>query len=202
MSLVIGLTGGIASGKSTVSSMLKQMGFTVIDADIEARLAVEKGTEAYEEIVRHFGEDILNETEEIDRAKLGSIIFQEEEQRLKLNSIVHPAVRQQMLQKKEAAIQKGESLIILDIPLLFESKLEYLADQTLLIYVDEQTQLARLMARNKLTEDEAIARIRSQLPLADKKKLADDIIYNNGTIEETQHQLLSLLKKWGITNRH
>ncbi|QVY60639.1 dephospho-CoA kinase [Cytobacillus gottheilii] len=196
MSLVIGLTGGIASGKSTVSSMLKQMGFTVIDADIEARLAVEKGTEAYEEIVRHFGEDILNETEEIDRAKLGSIIFQEEEQRLKLNSIVHPAVRQQMLQKKEAAIQKGESLIILDIPLLFESKLEYLADQTLLIYVDEQTQLARLMARNKLTEDEAIARIRSQLPLADKKKLADDIIYNNGTIEETQHQLLSLLKKW------
>lgn len=202
MSLVIGLTGGIASGKSTVSSMLKQMGFTVIDADIEARLAVEKGTEAYEEIVRHFGEDILNETEEIDRAKLGSIIFQEEEQRLKLNSIVHPAVRQQMLQKKEAAIQKGESLIILDIPLLFEGKLEYLADQTLLIYVDEQTQLARLMARNKLTEDEAIARIRSQLPLADKKKLADDIIYNNGTIEETQHQLLSLLKKWGITNRH
>ncbi|KAB2334191.1 dephospho-CoA kinase [Bacillus mesophilum] len=202
MSLVIGLTGGIASGKSTVSSMLKKMGFTVIDADIEARLAVEKGTEAYEEIVHHFGEDILNETDEIDRAKLGSIIFQEEEQRLKLNSIVHPAVRQQMLQKKEAAIQKGESLIILDIPLLFESKLEYLADQTLLIYVDEQTQLARLMARNKLTEDEAKARIRSQLPLADKKKLADDIIYNIGTIEETQHQLLSLLKKWGITNHH
>ncbi|WP_080844471.1 dephospho-CoA kinase [Cytobacillus gottheilii] len=201
MTLVIGLTGGIASGKSTVSSMIKQMGFPIIDADIEARLAVEKGTEAYEEIVRHFGHDILNETAEIDRTKLGSIIFHAEKQRLKLNSIVHPAVRRQMLQKKEDAIQNGESLIILDIPLLFESKLQSMCDQTLLIYVDEQTQLERLMARNELSLQEAKARIQSQMPLADKKKLADDIIDNNGTIEETHQQLVSLLKKWEIALR-
>lgn len=198
MALVIGLTGGIASGKSTVSSILKQMGSTIIDADIEARLAVEKGTEAYEEIVRHFGHDILNEHAEIDRAKLGSIIFHDEKQRLKLNSIVHPAVRRQMVAKKEDAISRGESLIILDIPLLFESKLEYMADRTLLIYADEGTQLDRLMERNGLSAEEAKARIQSQMPLSDKRKLADEMIDNNGTLNETRLQLNKLLKKWQV----
>ncbi|PAE24147.1 dephospho-CoA kinase [Bacillus sp. 7894-2] len=196
MSLTVGLTGGIASGKSTVSSLLIEKGYTVIDADIEARLAVEKGEEAYQEIVRHFGERVLLKDGSIDRGELGSIIFHDEKERKVLNSIVHPAVRKRMTAKKEQAISHNEQLIILDIPLLFESKLQYMCDKTLLVYADEDIQLQRLMQRNQLSEKEAMARIQSQLPLREKKELADAVIDNNGTIEETEKQLWSILKKW------
>lgn len=196
MSLVIGLTGGIASGKSTVSSMLMKKGVTVIDADVEARLAVEKGEEAYDEIVAHFGREILLEDNSIDRGKLGSIIFHDEAERLKLNSIVHPAVRKRMIAKKEEAIKNGETIIILDIPLLFESNLTYMVDKTLLIYVDEEIQIQRLMNRNQLSKEEALARIHSQMALKEKMKLADAIINNNGTIEETEAQLNEIITKW------
>lgn len=196
MSLTVGLTGGIASGKSTVSSLLMEKGYTVIDADIEARLAVEKGEEAYQEIVRYFGERILLKDGSIDRAELGSVIFHDETERKVLNSIVHPAVRKRMTAKKEQAISRNEQLIILDIPLLFESKLQYMCDRTLLVYADEDIQLKRLMQRNQMSEKEAMARIQSQMPLRDKKALADDVIDNNGTIEETEKQLWGILKKW------
>lgn len=196
MSLTVGLTGGIASGKSTVSSLLIKKGYTVIDADIEARLAVEKGEEAYQEILRHFGERVLLKDGSIDRAELGSIIFHNETERKALNSIVHPSVRKRMTAKKEQAISRKEQLIILDIPLLFESKLQYMCDKTLLVYADEDIQLQRLMQRNQLSEKEAMARIQSQMPLKDKKALADAVIDNNGTIEETEKQLWGILKKW------
>ncbi|WP_436373199.1 dephospho-CoA kinase [Cytobacillus sp. BC1816] len=196
MSLIVGLTGGIASGKSTVSSLLIEKEYTVIDADIEARLAVEKGEEAYQEIVRHFGESILLKDGSIDRAELGSVIFHYENERKALNSIVHPAVRKRMTAKKEQAISRNEQLIILDIPLLFESKLQYMCDKTLLVYADEGIQLQRLMQRNQLSEKEAMARIRSQMPLREKKALADAVIDNNGRIEETEKQLWSILRKW------
>lgn len=196
MSLTVGLTGGIASGKSTVSSLLIEKGFTVIDADIEARLAVEKGEEAYQEIVRHFGDRVLLKDGSINRAELGSIIFHDEKERQVLNSIVHPAVRKRMTAKKELAISHNEQLIILDIPLLFESKLQYMCDKTLLVYADEEIQLKRLMQRNQLSENEAMARIQSQMPLREKKALADAVIDNNGTIEETEKQLWTILEKW------
>lgn len=196
MSIVVGLTGGIASGKSTVSSILIEKGITVIDADIEARLAVENGEEAYYEIVRHFGDEVLLTDGSIDRGKLGSIIFHNQEKRFILNNIVHPAVRKRMILKKEKAIANGEKLIIMDIPLLFESKLTSLVDRTLLVYVDETIQLERLMKRNQLSKEDAIARIRSQMPLKEKIQLADAVINNNGTIEETKKQLVDILKKW------
>lgn len=196
MSLTVGLTGGIASGKSTVSSLLIEKGYTVIDADIEARLAVEKGEEAYQEIVRHFGERVLLKDGSIDRAELGSIIFHDEKERKALNSIVHPAVRKRMKAKKEQAISRNEQMIILDIPLLFESKLQYMCDKTLLVYADEGIQLQRLMQRNQLSEKEAMARIHSQMPLREKKALADAVIDNNGRIEETEKQLWDILRKW------
>jgi len=196
MSLTVGLTGGIASGKSTVSSLLIEKGYTVIDADIEARLAVEKGEEAYQEIVRHFGERVLLKDGSIDRAELGSIIFHDEKERKALNSIVHPAVRKRMTAKKEQAISRNEQMIILDIPLLFESKLQYMCDKTLLVYADEGIQLQRLMQRNQLSDKEAMARIHSQMPLREKKALADAVIDNNGRIEETEKQLWDILRKW------
>ncbi len=198
MSLIIGLTGGIASGKSTVSRMLQEQNIPVIDADIEARLAVEKGEKAYNDIVSYFGKGILMEDGTIDRIKLGSIIFPDEEKRNVLNSIVHPAVREKMLQKKEHYLAVGHNLVVLDIPLLFESKLTYMVDKVIVVYVNEQTQLDRLMVRNGFTKEEAQARIASQLPLVEKRKCADAVIDNNGTIEETEKQLKELLNKWSI----
>jgi dephospho-CoA kinase len=198
MALVIGLTGGIASGKSTVSNMMKDLGITVIDADVEARLAVRKGKKAYQEIISHFGPEILQSDGSIDRGKLGSIVFHNSEKRMLLNSIVHPAVREQMLSKKIDAEARGEQIIVMDIPLLFESKLTYMVDKILLVYVDEDTQLKRLIERNHFTEEEAKARINSQLPLKEKVSLADAVIDNNGTIEETRNQLLQILHEWGF----
>lgn len=198
MALIIGLTGGIASGKSTVASLLKKAGITVIDADVESRLAVEKGEEAYDHIVNHFSKNILLKDGSIDRAKLGEIIFNNKEERMKLNEIVHPAVRKRMLQKKEQAENKGEHVIVMDIPLLFESEFTELVDQTLLVFVNEDIQLQRLMERNHYSRQEALARIHSQMPLTEKKRLADAVIDNNGTLEQTKLQLKKVLLEWGF----
>jgi dephospho-CoA kinase len=198
MGQIIGITGGIASGKSTVSLYLQELGFTIVDADLASRAVVEPGEEAYHQVVKAFGEDILLTDGNIDRVKLGSIIFNDQEKRLLLNGIVHPAVRNWMRLKTEAALSSGEETVFMDIPLLFESKLTFMVDKTLLIYVDEQVQLQRLMNRNGLSETEAFARINSQMPLADKKALADAVIDNNGDINETKRQVKSILSEWYV----
>ncbi|GAB6256512.1 dephospho-CoA kinase [Peribacillus sp. NPDC055009] len=198
MGQIIGITGGIASGKSTVSLYLQELGFTIVDADLASRAVVEPGEEAYHQVVKAFGEDILLTDGNIDRVKLGSIIFNDQEKRLLLNGIVHPAVRNWMRVKTEAALSSGEETVFMDIPLLFESKLTFMVDKTLLIYVDEQVQLQRLMNRNGLSETEALARINSQMPLADKKALADAVIDNNGDINETKRQVKAILSEWYV----
>lgn len=195
---VIGITGGIASGKSTASNMVREMGFTVIDADYASRVVVEPGQKAYGEIIDQFGESILHEDGTLNREKLGAIIFTDEEKRKQLNQIVHPAVRTYMNEEREAAFERGEKIVFLDIPLLFESKLTHMVDKTVLIYVDQDVQLQRLMARNNLTEEQAKARINSQMPLSEKKALADEVIDNNMDIDRTRSQLVSVLDKWGI----
>ncbi|MBO0960117.1 dephospho-CoA kinase [Neobacillus sp. MM2021_6] len=198
MSLVIGLTGGIASGKSTVSTMFKEMDITVVDADIEARLAVKKGEPAYLKIIAEFGTEILLEDGEIDRPKLGSIIFHQAEKRQLLNEITHPEVRKRMRKQIDNATKNNEKVVVLDIPLLFESKLTFMVDKTILVFVDNETQLRRLIERNDLSVDDAKARIRSQMPLSDKVTLADAVINNNGTISDTRKQLINVLTEWGI----
>jgi len=196
VTVVIGLTGGIASGKSTVSNMIKEMGITVVDADQISRDVVEFGKPAYNKIVEVFGVEILQEDHTLNREKLGTLIFSDQKKREQLNEIVHPAVRKEMLQQVKKEKELGSSAVVLDIPLLFESKLTYLVDKTILVYVDEQIQLERLMQRNGYTEEEAKLRIQSQLPLKDKRKLADEIIDNNGSLENTQTQLKAVLNKW------
>ncbi|KYC72601.1 dephospho-CoA kinase [Bacillus coagulans] len=198
MAKIIGLTGGIASGKSTVSKMLKAKGFTIVDADIAARKVVEPGEPAYEQIIEAFGKGILLEDLTIDRKKLGALIFADEALRMKLNSIVHPAVRAWMTREKDRAIENGEKTVFLDIPLLFESRLTYMVERTILVYVDEETQLKRLMARNGLSEKEAQMRIRAQMPLSEKKALADAVIDNNGSPEETKQQLEKIVSDWQL----
>ncbi|MFZ3590729.1 dephospho-CoA kinase [Bacillus sp. DJP31] len=198
MGVTIGLTGGIASGKSTVSNMLRELGFPIIDADIIAREVVVRGEPAYEAIIAVFGNEVVEQDGTIDRAKMGSIIFQDEEKRKMLNSIVHPAIRKRMTDQKEQYLHSGFETVILDIPLLFESKLTYMVNKTIVVYVDFDLQLDRLMTRNSLTEAEARARISSQMPLLEKKELADDVITNNGTLQETKKQLMEILKKWNV----
>ncbi|MFC0270262.1 dephospho-CoA kinase [Metabacillus herbersteinensis] len=196
MTMVIGLTGGIASGKSTVSNMIREQQIPIVDADLISRQVVEVGKPAYHQIQEAFGSSILNEDETINREKLGSIIFQDEKKRYLLNSIVHPAVRKEMLQQTGMAKRNKERAVVLDIPLLFESKLTQMVEKTLLIYVDENTQLERLMNRNSYLKEEALSRIQSQMPLKEKVELADEVINNNGTINETRQQLNRILEKW------
>ena len=196
--MVIGITGGIATGKSTVTGMIRRRGFTVIDADVIARQVVEPGERAWRKIIETFGEEILFNDGSINRKKLGQIVFHDGKWRKKLNEIVHPEVRSRMAEETEAAFRKGERTVFLDIPLLFESGMERLVDKVLVVYADEGTQLLRLMERDGLREEEALARIRSQLPIEEKKKKADAVIDNRFSPDETERQLEKILHEWNI----
>ncbi|MBR8664093.1 dephospho-CoA kinase [Bacillus paralicheniformis] len=196
MTLVIGLTGGIASGKSTVAQMFQQCGITVVDADVIAKEAVEQGMPAYQKIVETFGQGVLLETGGIDRRKLGEIVFTNEEKRMQLNAIVHPEVRKMMIKQRDEAIRGGERFVVLDIPLLYESGLEHLTDKVIVVWVPMELQLERLMKRNRLTEDEALNRIHAQHSLDEKKKKADAVIDNSGSLKDTEAQLHQLLDTW------
>ncbi len=196
--MIIGLTGSIATGKSTVANMIKEMNIPVIDADKVAREVVEPGEKAYEQIVEYFGTEILFPDGTLNRKKLGTIVFQDEEKRNVLNSIVHPVIRERMDQQKEEYLAKGYNTVVLDIPLLFEGNRQDEFDKVLLVAVSEETQLKRLLERDKMGKEDALNRIRSQMPIKDKIPLADAVIYNDGTIEETKTQLIAILKKWGV----
>ncbi|MFJ7971083.1 dephospho-CoA kinase [Psychrobacillus sp. NPDC096389] len=198
--MIIGLTGSIASGKSTVSNMLKVLGYPIIDADIVARIVVEKGTETLETITEVFGQEVIAEDGSLNREKLGGIIFSDPSKRKTLNDIIHPAIRAEMLRQKEQLLKEGYPTIIMDIPLLFESKLQSYVEKILVVTVSEEMQLERLMARNNFTLEEAKARIQSQLPLSIKEKEADAVIYNNGTLESTEQQLKKILSEWNVLN--
>ena len=196
--MIIGLTGSIASGKSTVSTMLKRKGFPIVDADEIARQVVELGSPVLQEISRVFGESVLQADGSLNRVKLGEIIFNDEEMRQKLNGIIHPAIRQEMLKQKDEWLAGGANTVIMDIPLLFESKLQSFVDTIIVVSVTPEIQKERLIARNVLSEEEADRRIQSQLPVKEKEKDADAVLFNNGTVEETQKQLDSLLLKWDL----
>ncbi len=196
--MIIGLTGGIASGKSTVSNILIDLGIVVIDADKIAREVVKPNEEAYIQIVKHFGNSILEPDGAIARKKLGAIIFNDPKERECLNEIVHPAVRKKIIEKKDSYLEQGEKVIVYDIPLLFESKLEHMVNKIILVYVDKEIQLNRLMNRDNITKKEALSRIQSQMPIDEKISKADEVINNNGTREETKLQLISILKKWEV----
>jgi dephospho-CoA kinase len=197
--MIIGLTGSIASGKSTVSHMLGEKGYPIVDADKIARQVVEPGTPVIKEIAEHFGDEILNEDGSLNREKLGERIFKNEEERKKLNSIIHPAIRNEMIHQKEQWISKGAGTVILDIPLLIESKLQSFVEKIIVVSVTPEIQKQRLIARNELNEQEAADRINSQLPMVEKEAGADAVIDNNGTIEETKMQVETLLDKWNLT---
>ena len=201
MTLVIGLTGGIASGKSTVSQMIKEKGIQVVDADVIAKEAVSKGSAALHQIVQTFGEEVLLPNGELDRQQLGAIIFSDEEKRKKLNAIVHPEVRKEMLEQRDEGVSNNETFVVLDIPLLFESKLEGLVDRIIVVYTTPELQLSRLMNRNDLSEEEALNRIHSQQPLEEKCQKADRVIENTKDLAFIRKQLENILNEWEHTDK-
>ncbi|WP_088013422.1 dephospho-CoA kinase [Gottfriedia acidiceleris] len=195
MGKIFGLTGSIASGKSTVSNFLKELNVPIVDADVIAKKVVEIGQPAYKKIIEAFGSEILLNSGEINRPLLGSIIFNNKEKRLQLNEIVHPEVRREMKQQADRYIKQGEPLVILDIPLLYEGNSIELVEKVIVVTVSEENQLKRLMNRNGLSKEDALLRIASQIPVKEKAARADYVINNNGDFEDTKRQVKDLLNK-------
>ncbi|SHK01927.1 dephospho-CoA kinase [Desulforamulus aeronauticus] len=194
--MIIGLTGVIASGKSSVAKYLQELGATVIDADQVARQVVYPDTPALKEIVASFGSGILHPDGTLDRQKLGAMIFADAAARKRLDAIIHPHIEAALDEQVTAFKERnpsGSGLLVLEIPLLIEVGWQQKVDQVWLVTVDEEVQLKRLMERDKLTLSQAQQRIASQIPLQEKKKYSDIIIDNSYTPENTR---LQVAKYW------
>lgn len=192
---IIGLTGGIASGKSTISRLIREKGIPVICADELARKVVEPGYPAYKKMIAEFGEKILNPDKTLNRPKLALLVFSSPEKLKKLNSLIHPAITQEMKEEIERLKKKKEKMVVLDIPLLFEEGLDELCDKAIVVYAPEETQRERLKKRENLSDQEITSRLKSQMLIEEKKKLGDFVIDNSGTPEETKAQLEGVLEK-------
>lgn len=192
----IGLTGGIATGKSTVSSMLTRKGALLVDADVIAREVMLPGHPVLAEVAAYFGQDVIQADGQLDRKKLGEIIFHDEKKRQALNEITHPAIRREIRKQMtdyEAAYP--DRLVVVDIPLLYESELQSLFEKVIVVYVPREIQLHRLMERDNITKERAEARLNSQMDIEQKKQLADEVIDNSGTLEKTSFQVDELWKR-------
>ncbi|MBI4247133.1 MAG: dephospho-CoA kinase [Candidatus Rokubacteria bacterium] len=188
--MLVGLTGGIATGKSTVSAMLRALGAVIIDADQLAREVVEPGAPALAQIVAAFGRGVLGPDGRLDRKALGAIVFADADRRRRLEALTHPPIRERLTRRlAELTAQKFQGLAIFDAPVMIESGTYTTMDRLVVVITDEATQLARLMARDGIDRTEALRRIRSQMPLAEKAKLADHVIDNSGDRAATEAQV-------------
>ncbi|MCC9659981.1 dephospho-CoA kinase [Pseudoalteromonas sp. MT33b] len=190
---ILGLTGGIGSGKSAVSAMFEKLGITVVDADIVAREVVEPGSVGLKKIVEHFGKTILTSEGVLDRAKLRGIIFDNETEKAWLNALLHPLIRESMLKQLQ---QATSDYVILVAPLLFENGLEKLCNHTLLIDVPVTTQITRTSVRDNVSEAQAKKIIASQMSRADKQLKADDILDNDRALSEVAIDVKKLHQKY------
>ncbi|WP_044477734.1 dephospho-CoA kinase [Paenibacillus antibioticophila] len=186
----IGLTGGIATGKSTVSQMLVARGAALIDADVVARRIMEPGHPVLAKVVERFGETVLLADGQLNRKRLGEIVFSDPVERKALEDITHPAIRREMKAELEALEQENpERLVVADIPLLYESGLENLYEKIMVVYVPRSLQLERLMQRDALTVQEAELRLAAQMDIEEKRRRADILIDNSQSYEETESQI-------------
>lgn len=194
MARIIGITGGIASGKSTVTEFLRQQGYKVIDADQVVHELQEPGERLYQALLSTFGPAILQEDGRLDRPKLGAMIFGNPELLAQSSQIQNQIIREELAHRRDL-LAETESIFFMDLPLLFELQYEDWFDQIWLVDVTEKTQLSRLMTRNALSQEEAEKRIAAQLSLREKRKRADVLIDNNGSLEETRQQIRDALQK-------
>ena len=199
MTFVLGLSGGIGSGKSSVSALLVELGATLIDADAIVHELQAPGQPMLAELAREFGEEILDESGALDRAALGAIVFRDASKRARLGKIMHPAVIAEMMRRTQAAVDADVPMAVVDIPLLFEgAKIGQGAaavmkfDATLLVWVPPEVQAARTQKRDGSDREEVLRRIKAQLPIDEKKDMADYVIDNSGTPDETRRQVETL----------
>lgn len=192
----IGLTGGIACGKSTVAAMLAERGALLIDADRIAREVVLPGSPGLAQVAERFGPNVLLPDGSLNRKALGEIVFRDEASRKALEAILHPRIRALMRERMAAAARLApDKPVVVDVPLLFESKLQPMFDETLLVYIPRELQLVRLQKRDGLTPEQAESRLAAQMPIEEKRLLADTVIDNSGTIAETERQVDEFCKR-------
>ena len=190
MKRVIGITGGIASGKSNVSNICKELGYEVIDSDSIVKELSEKNKPLYNAYLKEFGPDFLDLEGNLDKKKLGKLIFNNLELKKKMDKISHPIVVEEI---KNRISNINDGLIFVDIPLLYEAKLEYLCDKVICVFLKKKLQVERLMARDGIDEDYALAKIHSQMDLYMKKELADYVINSQGEFSETKKQVVNVI---------
>jgi dephospho-CoA kinase len=194
--LLLGVTGGIASGKTTVARMLEELGAPIIDFDVLARQVVEPGKPAWKEIVEYFGKQVLQEDDTLDRKKLSSIIFRDLEKRKKLESFTHPRINEEFVRQVNKIAKKfPEAIIQVVIPLLIELNLQYRFHKVLLVYLPEALQIKRLVERDGISEAEAANMMKAQLPIDEKVDYTDYVIHNEGSLEDTKRQVEELFEK-------
>jgi dephospho-CoA kinase len=187
--VIVGLTGGIACGKTTVAGMLEELGAPVIDADDLAREVVQPGEPALEDIVDTFGEEMLTDEGELDRDALGDRVFDDDEARATLESITHPRIAQRMQQRAHALRESGVDWVVYDAALIIENDLHHALDSLIVVTASEQTQIERLVARDDLSRQKAQDRIDAQMPVDQKADFADYVIDNDGSLDDTRRQV-------------
>lgn len=192
---LFGLTGGIASGKSTVAAILQRLGAAVINADELSREVMKPGQDAWKEIVETFGSDILQKDQSLDRKRLRKIVFHNPQARKKLEAIVHPRVCSLAEQRIRELASAGSSIIVYEVPLLFEGQIHLWLRPVVLVACDPETQKQRLRQRDQLSDTEAQQHLDAQMTLEDKRKLADYVIENTGSLEDLEQQVRAVLQK-------
>ncbi len=195
MALVFGLTGGIGSGKSTVAEFFRNAGVPIVDADALARRVVTPGSPGLLALVGLFGPEILLPSGELDRRALAARVFSSDAERELLNGIVHPLVRREAEREFARLSEEGHRVVGYDVPLLFETGQEENFRPVVVVSVPEPAQVARVVRRDGLSEDEAEARVEAQLPLSEKASRADFVIDNSGTLDETERSTLGVLRE-------
>jgi dephospho-CoA kinase len=186
---IIGLTGGIATGKSIVSSVFREMGAIILDADVIARLVVLPNQPAWQDIVDYFGPEVVNEDHSLDRAKIGQIVYNNPDYLKELNRITHPRIMQYYKDEmRRIKLEQPDAIVILEVPLLYETNMDKLCQQVVVVYVDRETQIKRLMKRDNISYADAVKRVDAQMPMDEKVRRADFVIDNRGSMEETKEK--------------
>jgi dephospho-CoA kinase len=194
--VLLGVTGGIASGKTVVSRMLEELGARTIDFDLLSRVVVEPGKPAWKEVVAYFGEQVLLEDKTLDRKKLSEIVFRDPEKRKKLEGFLHPRIYEEFSRRvQEYAAEDPDVIIQVAVPLLIEVNLQYLFHKILLVYVPVEMQIERLMERDRISREMAVKMLSSQLPIEEKRSYADFIVDNSGSLEKTKTQVQEIWEK-------
>lgn len=195
--VIVGLTGGIASGKSTVANMLADLGARIIDADVIARKIVEPGEPAWKDIRETFGEEVFHDDDTLNREALGEVVFGDPEARKKLETITHPRIGQRMMERAQQIRSEGHDWVIYDAALIVENGIHEWLDSLIVVAADRDVQVKRVIERDKMSRDQAVQRLDAQMPLEEKVAVADYVIDNNGTLGQTREQVEQIYQQIG-----